>query len=429
MRRIALGFLMVTVAVASQLVSAQDSIGSSGGQSAQGPPTISGTGQSIGGGGASQGTPDAAPPPDFGAASACKSGKMDLAKDRDGLQKQLQDLTDKIKGDQTALRRLRLENRAQSFEDENKLASCAKADLQQQSIGALIKGAGAWVKDIGPGNRILSPGVAKQVIENMKAAQLNNPELLRYISGLAGTPAGKEALIELTDQLDKANDMAGLKNDKEDIQGTGDNCGATRLEPWLDGSGTLLGWVKFGQPGTPFSVGSPEFETAKGYVDMARFIVFGGYDASTYYLSKQNVDALDALTDQDLRVVQMWKDKLVSDVSCLKETQAALNNPQAPVTARAAHSNTGAWILGGTLLGGAAVAGVAGAEALSHTNSATSTSGGGSDVVTGQCTGTSNSNACGTCTCNLNSSGPSGCTDSSQCPGGGCWTGGRAPFC
>jgi hypothetical protein len=119
------------------------------------------------------------------------------------------------------------------------------------------------------------------------------------------------------------------------------------------------------------------------------------------------------------------------DVGGNPDCQEVKVGPKPTAQAKTGGAHTGL-ILGGILLGGAAVAGIAGAEAMSKASTASassSSSDSGSDVVTGQCTGLSGSNACGTCTCNLDASGASGCTDSSECPGGSCWTGGTAPFC
>jgi hypothetical protein len=365
-------------------------------QGQQPPPPISGGGQSTGGSGVTQGTPDAAPPPnpDFGSVQSCKFGKMDLAHDQQGLQNQAQSLRAKVAGDQEALRRLKLQNRASAFEDESKLAACAKADLQRQNIGALISGVKNSVPDMGPGNRVLSPSMAKQVIQKMEAAHLNNPDLFAYIRGLAGTTEGKQAIWDLLDKVQKSNDMLGIRGNIDETQGKGDSCSATTLEPWLDGGGTLLGWVKL-----------PNLEAVKGYVDVARFIVFGGIDASTYYLGNQNVEALNSLTEQDLKVANMWKDKLVSDVGCLKETQAALTKPNTPKGGMSSGTKAALVVL---VVGGAA--GGAAAAVLASQNKTSSSQ--------GQCDGTSSVNPCGPCTSNA------------QCGNGGCFTTVHpAPFC
>ncbi len=358
-------------------------------------PAISGGGQSVGGTGVTQGAPDTASPPNPNPVTACKFGKMALAHDKQGLENQAQSLKDQIAGDQEALRHLKLENRAADFEEWQKLTDCAKQDLQSQMVDYGIASLGhrteSFIESLGLGKHVLDPAQARQMITEWKEAGMGNSYLYGLASGLAGTDAGKK---ELTSLVKAANDGWDVWRSqlKEKVLHGANGCSSSWLEAGLDGAGTILGWLA---PGV-----------AAPYLDAAKFVTFGSYDGATYYASMSNIEALDSLTDEQLRIINMWKDKLVGETSCLKQTHEALAKLGNPPKK---HGNTGKVVAITALTGGSVAAGLLALQELNKSNSSTS--------CHGQCDGASSVNACGSC------------SSDAQCGNGGCFQIGPDPPC
>lgn len=270
---------------------------------------ITGGGQSIGGTGITQGS-----------VAQCSAA---MPSDASGLQNQIRNMQTKVHQDQAALRHLKLQNRASEFNRWQKLTQCAKTDLQGQMIDIgvshLFDNTKSYIHEMGVTKHVLDASTARRLIIEWKKAGFGNSNLYRLVSGLAGTKPGKRQLENLVEGVHRARDAWNSELRKKALERE-EGCSSSWLESSLQGAGTLLNWF------------APE--AAGPYLEAAHFTVFGGYDAATYYASKRNVERLGKLTDQQLKVVNMLKDRLVSDVGCLRQTQATLAHLQQPNTAR-----------------------------------------------------------------------------------------------
>ena len=181
---------------------------------------------------------------------------------------------------------------------------------------------------------------------------------------------------------------------------------------------------------------------------------FNVIDAATGQISKSRIQALEQMTEDQLRQLKNQQEQMKKDIQALKAVSSQLQplpacdttklipkEPQQPVSpaqnamvvgtpqtppptppAQQVVSGGGTNHTGLILLGGGlGVAGVAAyAAGVAMKNQANSSSG----TSSGHCASTSPQNACGACTCSGD------CGSSSQCGGDDCWTSSSVPpFC
>ncbi len=182
---------------------------------------------------------------------------------------------------------------------------------------------------------------------------------------------------------------------------------------------------------------------------------FNVMDAATGQVSKARLQALEQMTEDQLKQLKTQQDQMKKDIQALKDVSAQLQplpacdttklipkepqqpvspsqnatvvgTPQTPPAAPPAQqvvstpsgNHTGLVLLVGGLGAAGAVAYAAGVAMKNQANS----SGGGTS--SGHCVATAPANACGACTCSGD------CGSSSQCGGDDCWTSGSTPpFC
>ena len=132
------------------------------------------------------------------------------------LRKHIDELSAQIAGDLEAIKRLKLDKRAEEFEEWAKLSKDARADLENQALDALItvslSGVQAGAKIVASHN----PWLANEMIGHLRTLGVNDPfllEAIKKVGATKGKPAMAKAVNEWLDAIGKARDVYSIAKD------------------------------------------------------------------------------------------------------------------------------------------------------------------------------------------------------------------------
>jgi hypothetical protein len=230
--------------------------------------------------------------------------KVDLAVAamRAPLQQHIEKLRDQIHSDETAIRRLGFQKRAEEFDDWIKLAETAQKEYERETRDALIdlaidkglEGLKQGITTIGS----LNPPKANKCISQLKALGVGDPYLFGAIRRLAlvrGKPARARAINNFLDRVKDAVEAARIE----------------KSEGKLDAFTELLGELVTDRQLSLLLI-EIKFATAALYNNVAQRV------------SQHELMRLTALNEQELKALQKLSELLEKDVRQLNNAKQEL---------------------------------------------------------------------------------------------------------
>jgi DNA polymerase III alpha subunit (gram-positive type) len=213
-----------------------------------------------------------------------------------------------VNQDEQAIQHLRLEKRAEDFDEWTKLSTQAKEQFKTTTLGLVFDNvmnvSAMSVRRVAA----LSPPSANRLISNLQGAGVTDPYLftaIRKVADVAGKPEMSGAVKELLDRTGQAKDL--VLSAKE-LSAQRPEAVQAQLEMMV----RVLSWGLEESPVLKLLVEDLEFTTASVYNNVTRRI------------SRAQVERLTKLTEQELQSLRTLIELLKKHVQQLKNARKQL---------------------------------------------------------------------------------------------------------